>query len=137
MEKLVEHLPDRYNTDGAACRLVCAPVLLPIVKAHLKNYVGPGQDALLFPAAADRDADMAPRVPAPGQDRDPGELERVLDRCRRHYNAVRLHEGIGYVTPEDEHHGRGKAIRAARRAGLGAAREQRLATNRELRKDHP
>jgi transposase InsO family protein len=68
--------------------------------------------------------------------RDPGDLERELDRARVHYNTVRLHEGIGYVTPDDEHHGRGKAIRAARRAGLEAARQQRLATNRELGKDH-
>ncbi|TAM70863.1 MAG: transposase [Mycobacterium sp.] len=68
--------------------------------------------------------------------KDPGELEAELDRLRTHYNTVRLHEGIGYVTPEDEHHGRGKAIRAARRAGLTTARQQRLATNRELRKDH-
>jgi putative transposase len=68
--------------------------------------------------------------------KDPGELERELDRCRTHYNTVRLHEGIGYVTPDDEHHGRGKAIRAARRAGLTAAHQQRLATNRQLRKDH-
>jgi hypothetical protein len=51
--------------------------------------------------------------------RDPGELEAELDRLRIHYNTVRLHEGIGSVTPDDEHHGRGAAIRAARRAGLG------------------
>ena len=38
-----------------------------------------------------------------------------LDRVRRDYNAVRLHEGIGYVTPNDEHEGRGEAIRQARR----------------------
>jgi transposase InsO family protein len=69
--------------------------------------------------------------------RDPGELERELDRCRVHYNTVRLHEGIGYVTPDDEHHGRGKTIRAARRAGLTAAHQQRVATRRELGKDHP
>ena len=31
--------------------------------------------------------------------RDPGELERELHRCRVHYNTIRLHEGIGYVTP--------------------------------------
>jgi putative transposase len=67
--------------------------------------------------------------------KDPGELELELDRCRTHYNSVRLHEGIGYVTPEDEHHGRGKAIRAARRAGLTAAHQQRVATRRQLRKD--
>ena len=69
--------------------------------------------------------------------RDPGELERELDRCRTHYNAVRLHEGVGYVTPDDEHHGRGNAIRAARRAGLAAAHQQRVATRRALRQDHP
>lgn len=68
--------------------------------------------------------------------KDPGELDRELDRLRGHYNTVRLHEGIGYVTPDDEHRGRGKAIRAARRAGLDQARQQRLAANRELRKDH-
>jgi transposase InsO family protein len=67
--------------------------------------------------------------------RDPGELEAELDRCREHYNTVRLHEGIGYVTPDDEHHGRGPAIRAARRAGLDTARQQRLAINRQTRKD--
>lgn len=69
--------------------------------------------------------------------RDPGELERELDRARVHYNTVRLHEGVGYVTPDDEHHGRGSAIRAARRAGLTAAHQQRVATRRQLRKDHP
>jgi putative transposase len=69
--------------------------------------------------------------------KDAGELELELDRLRVHYNTVRLHEGIGYVTPDDEHHGRGKAIRAARRAGLTAAHQQRVATRRELRKDHP
>jgi putative transposase len=67
--------------------------------------------------------------------KDPGELELELDRLRVHYNTVRLHEGIGYVTPDDEHHGRGKAIRAARQAGLTAAHQQRVATRRELRKD--
>jgi hypothetical protein len=31
--------------------------------------------------------------------RDPGELERELGRVRDDYNRVRLHAGIGYVTP--------------------------------------
>jgi len=68
--------------------------------------------------------------------KDAGELERALDRLRVQYNTVRLHEGIGCVTPDDEHRGRGKAIRANRRQGLAAAHQQRLAANRELRKDH-
>jgi transposase InsO family protein len=50
--------------------------------------------------------------------RDPGELEAELDRIRVFYNTIRLHQGTGYVTPEDEHTGRGPAIRGARRAGL-------------------
>jgi putative transposase len=69
--------------------------------------------------------------------KDPGELERELDRIQPFYNTVRLHQGIGYVTPEDEHTGRGQAIRAARRAGLQRAHEARIAFRRHLRKDHP
>jgi transposase InsO family protein len=69
--------------------------------------------------------------------RDGYELEAELDACRLTYNTVRLHEGIGYVTPDDEHHGRGEAIRAARRAGLTQARATRIATRRGLREDHP
>ena len=68
--------------------------------------------------------------------RDPGELERELQRLREFYNTVRLHEGLGYVTPDDEHHGRGPALRAARRAGLEHARSLRIAARRDLGKDH-
>ncbi|MGH3800921.1 MAG: integrase core domain-containing protein [Pseudonocardiaceae bacterium] len=69
--------------------------------------------------------------------RDAGEPERELDRLRLPDNTVRLHEGVGYVTPEDEHHGPGTAIRAARRAGLDAAHHTRVAPRRQLRQDHP
>ena len=50
---------------------------------------------------------------------------------------VRLHAGIGYVTPDDEHEGRGPAIRAARRAGLHRARRLRIAYHRGHRQDTP
>lgn len=66
---------------------------------------------------------------------DPGELEAELNRLNPFYNTVRLHQGLGYVTPEDEHTGRGPLIRAARRTKLTAARQARLATRRQLRKD--
>lgn len=56
---------------------------------------------------------------------DPAVLAAELERVRREYNAVRLHEGIGYVTPDDEHEGRGDAIRQARRDGLTAADQAR------------
>ncbi len=49
---------------------------------------------------------------------DPVVLEAELDRVRIEYNSVRLHEAIGYVTPNDEHEGRGEPIREARRQGL-------------------
>jgi transposase InsO family protein len=59
--------------------------------------------------------------------RHPGELERELDRVRREYNQVRLHAAIGYVTPDDEHEGRGDAIRQKRHDGLTRARQNRIA----------
>lgn len=57
-------------------------------------------------------------------------LRAELDRQRDHYNTVRLHAGIGYVTPDQEHRGQGDTIRAARRDGLARARQQRIAYHR-------
>ena len=51
---------------------------------------------------------------------DPADLARELDAVRHQYNTVRLHAGVGYVTPDDEHEGRGPRIRRARRDGLVA-----------------
>jgi len=61
---------------------------------------------------------------------DPAVLRAELEVVRVRYNTVRLHAGIGYVTPEDEHQGRGPAIRKARRDGLDAARARRIAYHR-------
>ena len=58
--------------------------------------------------------------------RDPAALQTELRRARRDYNSVRLHAGIGYVTPDDEHTGRGEQIRQARTEGLRRAHQQRL-----------
>lgn len=66
---------------------------------------------------------------------DPATLRAELAVVREHYNAVRLHAGIGYVTPNDEHEGRGEAIRKARQAGLEQARLRRLEVNRAARED--
>jgi putative transposase len=71
------------------------------------------------------------------QIRDPAVLRAELALVRERYNGVRLHAGIGYVTPNDEHEGRGPAIRKAREAGLEQARLQRLAWHREHRQSEP
>ena len=48
--------------------------------------------------------------------KDAAVLRRELAVIRHDYNGIRLHAGIGYVTPDDEHEGRGMAIRKAREA---------------------
>lgn len=68
---------------------------------------------------------------------NPATLRAELDLRKEHYNTVRLHEGIGYVTPDDEHHGRGEAIRRARQTGLAKARANRIATRRQTRHTNP
>ncbi|MDQ3677017.1 MAG: integrase core domain-containing protein [Actinomycetota bacterium] len=64
---------------------------------------------------------------------DPAVLRAELAIVRVEYNTVRLHAGIGYVTPDDEHEGRGPQIRRARRVGLMRARRQRIAYHRQQR----
>lgn len=60
----------------------------------------------------------------------PHVLRAELAVVRHEYNTVRLHAGIGYVTPDDEHEGRGPRIRAARKRGLRHARWARIAYHR-------
>ena len=44
----------------------------------------------------------------------------------RRVRYASLHAGIGYVTPNDEHTGRGEQIRQERIKGLRRAHQQRL-----------
>jgi len=67
------------------------------------------------------------------QIRDPEVLRAELARVRHEYNTIRLHAGIGYVTPDDEHEGRGERIRAARRRGIWLARQKRITYHRSQR----
>lgn len=69
--------------------------------------------------------------------RDPGELDAELAIARADYNGIRLHAGLQYVTPNDEHEGRGDAIRAKRRDGLAHARHNRIAYRRNSDGAHP
>jgi putative transposase len=69
--------------------------------------------------------------------KDPAVLRAELELVRVEFNTVRLHAGIGYVTPDDEHEGRGPAIRKARRDGLAAARARRIDYHRQQRQPQP
>jgi len=64
---------------------------------------------------------------------DPAVLRAELALVRVDYNTIRLHAGIGYVTPDDEHEGRGPKIRQARRTGLYRARRKRITYHRQQR----
>ena len=53
---------------------------------------------------------------------DPAALDVELARIRGEYNTVRLHAAIGYVTPDDEHHGRGPRSAGPRAPAAAGAR---------------
>jgi transposase InsO family protein len=54
-----------------------------------------------------------------------------------HYNRVRLHSALGYVTPQDKLEGREKAIFAERDRKLEAARALRQERRQKAREDQP
>ena len=57
-------------------------------------------------------------------------LRAELNIRQRHYNEIRLHAGIGYVTPNEQHNGHGDTVRQQRRDGLTRARQNRIVYNR-------
>jgi transposase InsO family protein len=67
----------------------------------------------------------------PGVPLSVDEARLLVSRFVQHYNHVRLHSAIGYVTPADRLAGRQAAIFAARDQKLAAARERRAAKRRE------
>ena len=61
----------------------------------------------------------------PGQDPvEPEDARRLVTEFVAHYNEVRLHSAIGYVTPADKLAGRDRAIFAERDRKLDAARTE-------------
>ena len=95
-------------------------------KAIAQRHARPGDrtdegQVVLFPR--DRKGDWPHRV----ESRGPAALE--LSRTGPDDSTVRLHASIGYVTPDDEHHGRGPAIRRARTAGMRRAQAERIKEN--------
>ena len=61
----------------------------------------------------------------PGQPDSLDQARSLVERFVEHYNTVRLHSAIGYITPADFLAGRSAEIWAARDAKLEAAREAR------------
>ncbi len=68
----------------------------------------------------------------PGEFRDDIEADKYFVSYFEFYNKVRLHGKIGYVTPEQRHTGKDKAILSARKARCARARAERLQRNREV-----
>lgn len=62
---------------------------------------------------------------------DPGKLKAELSPPTDPLQHNQLNAGFGNVTPDDEHEGRGEAIRKARREGMVQARTKRIAYHRE------
>jgi putative transposase len=61
------------------------------------------------------------------------EARRVVTDFVQHYNQVRLHSALGYVTPADKLAGREQAIYDERDRKLAQARERRAAARQALR----
>jgi transposase InsO family protein len=61
------------------------------------------------------------------------DAQRIVARFVEHYNTVRLHSAIGYITPKDKLDGREKEIFAARDRKLDEARERRKAKRHAAR----
>jgi len=76
-------------------------------------------------SSLDRELQRAPETEHPHllAIRDPQTLRAELAAVRQHYNTVRAARGIGYVTPDDEHEGRG--TRPCREAGTRPDHTQR------------
>ncbi|MGH8429876.1 MAG: IS3 family transposase [Solimonas sp.] len=71
---------------------------------------------------------IRPQTPLSLQD-----ARRIVTRYVEHYNTVRLHSAIGYVTPQDQLLGRAREIFAARDRKLAAARDRRAAARQAVR----
>jgi hypothetical protein len=61
------------------------------------------------------------------------DARRIVTEFVAHYNQVRLHSAIGYVTPADKLAGREPVIFAERDRKLDAARERRRTARAAIR----
>jgi transposase InsO family protein len=71
----------------------------------------------------------------PGTPLSLDDARRLVGQFVEHYNEVRLHSAIGFVTPKDKLEGRDEAIFTERDRKLEAAREQRRLRRQAARKE--
>ena len=71
----------------------------------------------------------------PGAPQTLDEARTLVAKFVEHYNGVRLHSAIGYITPADFLAGRGAAIWAERDRKLEAARDVRATRRAELHQE--
>ena len=64
------------------------------------------------------------------------DARRIVSDYTTHYNTIRLHSAIGYVTPQDKRDGKDKEIHTQRDRKLAAARERRQQL-RQTQREHP
>ena len=69
----------------------------------------------------------------PGTPISLGDSRRLVDRYVSHYNGIRLHSAIGYLTPKDKLDAREGEIYSARDRKLQEARERRRARRTRLK----
>lgn len=72
----------------------------------------------------------------PAAPSDEAEAREVIERTVRHYNDVRLHSAIGYVTPKDKLEGREKEIFEERDRKLEEARARRAEARARKKSEH-
>lgn len=65
------------------------------------------------------------------------DAQRIVARYVEHYNNVRLHSALGYITPKDKLAGKEKTIFAERDRKLAEARERRKAKRQAARLPAP
>jgi transposase InsO family protein len=65
------------------------------------------------------------------------DARRIVSDYVEHYNTVRLHSAIGYVTPKDKLEGRDQAIHEERDRKLAAARQRRQQQRQTQRERQP
>lgn len=63
---------------------------------------------------------------------DPEQAQKIIEDYVSHYNGIRLHSAIGYITPADKLAGREAEIWAQRDAKLAQARERRRGRRKQL-----